>query len=243
MRKVIGSGVVLCTVVGLGLWKADAAEIAPAAANTDCPAEIGQGNAGPCVTELQHQLNQLGTRPQLAVDGIAGVKTKQAIIRFQHTPSLRADGIAGPKTKRAILDALATPAPPIQAPPPPAPPAPAPRPEWKLERGTYVFNRTFTRQIADNPDGYKLEKSNQELVQCNIGGLLVGKLPIAGKYIELVKTDLCDHMSEWAAHDLEATAKEAAAANACLLGTTGDYAGSLQGGETFRVERGGKCWG
>lgn len=75
-----------------------------------------------------------------------------------------------------------------------------------------------------------------------MGGAVVGKLPVAGMYIRLAKSDMCKNMSKWAANDLVATAKETAAANACLVGETGDYKGFFQGGETFHVERGKECW-
>ncbi|MFD5890619.1 peptidoglycan-binding protein [Streptomyces sp. NPDC060334] len=194
--------------------------------------------------EIQRQLNELGAQPPLNVDGIAGPKTKRALVEFQRKHGLAADGIAGPKTRRAISDALAAGVPP----PSPAPVPAAPALEWKLERGTYTFNRTFTRQIADHAARYKLEKRTTEMFECNIAGslvtkgLVIGRVPGVGAYIVKGKSSMCKRMTKRAANDLVATAKEAAAANACLVNETGDYAGFFQGGETFRVERGTKCW-
>jgi outer membrane protein OmpA-like peptidoglycan-associated protein len=55
---------------------------------------------------VQASLNQLlGTR--LAVDGVAGPKTRAAVRSFQQTKGLQADGIAGPVTDAAIKAALA----------------------------------------------------------------------------------------------------------------------------------------
>lgn len=55
---------------------------------------------------VQAALNQLGAAPPLVVDGVAGPKTKTAILAFQFAHHLAADGIVGPKTIQAIRDAL-----------------------------------------------------------------------------------------------------------------------------------------
>lgn len=51
---------------------------------------------------LQEYLNALGADPKLAVDGIYGAKTRQAVKDFQVKANLSIDGIAGPKTFAAI---------------------------------------------------------------------------------------------------------------------------------------------
>jgi len=74
----------------------------------------------PVIRHVQYGLNMLGYGP-LAVDGIAGPATWNAIAGFQANNGLAVDGIAGTGTL-AVLD--------HQLPPPPvaraAPPAPAP---------------------------------------------------------------------------------------------------------------------
>ena len=56
--------------------------------------------SGRRVRELQRRLNRSGA--QLALDGIFGQKTQQAVIRFQQARKLQADGIVGPKTQAAL---------------------------------------------------------------------------------------------------------------------------------------------
>ena len=63
-------------------------------------------NAGMSMEELtsvkwvQVQLNRLGEK--LVVDGSVGIKTKEAVQRFQKKMWLTADGIAGPVTRKAL---------------------------------------------------------------------------------------------------------------------------------------------
>ena len=46
----------------------------------------------PAVRELQQKLNAAGASPRLAVDGIFGVATTNAVIAFQQSAGLTADG-------------------------------------------------------------------------------------------------------------------------------------------------------
>jgi len=56
---------------------------------------------------LQQALNNLGADPKLAVDGILGASTKDAVKKFQTAAGMTADGKVGPTTEAAIKDKLA----------------------------------------------------------------------------------------------------------------------------------------
>lgn len=58
------------------------------------------------VADVQHALNELGQSPPLAVDGIAGPKTEDAIREFQHHAGVAVDGVVGPETTAALEHAL-----------------------------------------------------------------------------------------------------------------------------------------
>ena len=64
------------------------------------PALLGAGSAGEAVRDLQQNLSALGY--PLAVDGIFGKDTEEAVRAFQHDHGLDVDGLAGPKTREAI---------------------------------------------------------------------------------------------------------------------------------------------
>jgi hypothetical protein len=111
---------------------------------------------------VQISLNRLiGAR--LAVDGIAGAKTRSAIRNFQQRKRLSADGIVGPLTEAALVRAgagrppRATPVrPPAPRPPVPVPvPAPSPAPAGGRKYTAHpneVTTRTTTptpRQVVD----------------------------------------------------------------------------------------------
>src|SRR5208337_3322083 len=53
-------------------------------------------------TTVQKRLNELGTNPQLVVDGKWGAKSKAACIAFQKSKGLIADAIPGTKTLAAL---------------------------------------------------------------------------------------------------------------------------------------------
>ena len=64
---------------------------------------LAQGNSGPEVRTLQTALNQqLFPRPNLAVDGIFGPRTRTAVVAFQRQAGLVPDGIVGPRTRAAL---------------------------------------------------------------------------------------------------------------------------------------------
>jgi hypothetical protein len=68
------------------------------------PALLGNGSAGEAVRDLQQKLSALGY--PLAVDGIFGNDTEEAVRAFQHDHGLDADGLAGARTQAAIGAAL-----------------------------------------------------------------------------------------------------------------------------------------
>ncbi|MFF4189024.1 peptidoglycan-binding protein [Streptomyces sp. NPDC001691] len=93
-------------LTGFGAYTASAAT-APAPipiTSPACPADLQQGEADGCVTQLQAELNLTGAH--LTVDGQFGPATDSAVRTFQGAHSLTADGIVGPATKSA-LDAAA----------------------------------------------------------------------------------------------------------------------------------------
>jgi len=66
-------------------------------------ANLSQGSVGPEVRTLQTELNrQLFPRPNLAVDGIFGPLTRNAVVAFQRKAGLAPDGIVGPRTRAAL---------------------------------------------------------------------------------------------------------------------------------------------
>lgn len=64
------------------------------------PGMLRTGSRGPNVTTLQQRLNELGAK--LAVDGIFGGGTRQAVVDFQSSKQLMPDGIVGPATWSAL---------------------------------------------------------------------------------------------------------------------------------------------
>ncbi|MFH8385497.1 peptidoglycan-binding protein [Kitasatospora sp. NPDC018058] len=110
-RRRLSLGLALAAVLtGVGAYAAAAAP-ATAAPNPipltspSCPADLRQGEADGCVTQLQLELNLTGAR--ITVDGQFGPATDTAVRNFQASHALTADGIVGPATKSA-LDAAAS---------------------------------------------------------------------------------------------------------------------------------------
>src|SRR6266850_546855 len=65
---------------------------------------LRQGGRGPEVQKLQRQLNtRLTPSPQLAVDGVFGSLTHQALLQYQQGASIDADGIARQQTWYSLL--------------------------------------------------------------------------------------------------------------------------------------------
>lgn len=60
------------------------------------------GSEGPSVQLLQLALNRAGYG-ELALDGVFGMQTRNAVLRFQSDNGLVADGIVGPATHRALV--------------------------------------------------------------------------------------------------------------------------------------------
>ncbi len=61
---------------------------------------LRRGSQGDRVRDLQRALNRNGAN--LAVDGVYGANTEQAVIRYQQQRGLRADGVAGAQTLQAL---------------------------------------------------------------------------------------------------------------------------------------------
>ncbi|MBD1865468.1 MULTISPECIES: peptidoglycan-binding protein [Trichocoleus] len=70
----------------------------PTATATD--PTLRQGDSGAAVSELQQLLNTKGIN--IAVDGIFGSATRAAVVQFQQQSGLAVDGIVGPKTWQAL---------------------------------------------------------------------------------------------------------------------------------------------
>ncbi|MFH9355400.1 peptidoglycan-binding protein, partial [Kitasatospora sp. NPDC017646] len=109
-RRRMSLGLALAAALtGVGAYTASAASAATASApipltSSACPADLQQGEADGCVTQLQLELNLTGA--QLTVDGQFGSATDTAVRNFQAAHALGVDGIVGPATKSA-LDAAA----------------------------------------------------------------------------------------------------------------------------------------
>lgn len=59
------------------------------------------GSKGSEVRQIQQKLTELGLFSD-AIDGVYGVKTEKAVIRFQQQNNLKVDGKAGPETLKAL---------------------------------------------------------------------------------------------------------------------------------------------
>ncbi|MFD8707858.1 peptidoglycan-binding protein [Kitasatospora sp. NPDC059648] len=109
-RRRLSLGLALAALLtGVGAYTAAAAPATTAPSpipltSPSCPANLVQGEADGCVTQLQLELNLTGAR--LTVDGQFGPATGTAVRTFQAAHALTADGIVGPATKSA-LDAAA----------------------------------------------------------------------------------------------------------------------------------------
>ncbi|MET9149483.1 MULTISPECIES: peptidoglycan-binding domain-containing protein [unclassified Streptomyces] len=74
---------------------------------TSAEPELSYGASGSAVKALQCELNLTLSGPGLAVDGVFGGLTRNAVVRFQGCFNLAQDGIVGPNTWSS-LDALST---------------------------------------------------------------------------------------------------------------------------------------
>lgn len=64
------------------------------------PTQVHYGSKNGDVWDLQNRLIRLGYKIKL--DGIYGLETEKAVIRYQKSHNLRIDGIAGPQTWKSI---------------------------------------------------------------------------------------------------------------------------------------------
>ncbi len=62
---------------------------------------ISIGDRGGDVKEIQARLDKLGFNPG-PIDGIFGLQTEDAVIRFQRAASITVDGIVGPETRKHL---------------------------------------------------------------------------------------------------------------------------------------------
>ncbi|NMG08875.1 peptidoglycan-binding domain-containing protein [Brasilonema sp. UFV-L1] len=69
------------------------------------PSILQSGSTGADVERLQGELSQLGY--EVAVDGVFGEATENAVKKFQKDNNLTVDGIVGPQTGRQLGAALA----------------------------------------------------------------------------------------------------------------------------------------
>ncbi|MFG2843013.1 peptidoglycan-binding protein [Kitasatospora sp. NPDC048296] len=110
-RRRLSLGLALAAVLtGVGAYTASAASAAAAPTpvpltSSACPADLRQGEADGCVTQLQLELNLTGAR--ITVDGQFGPGTDTAVRNFQASHALSVDGIVGPATKSALDTAAA----------------------------------------------------------------------------------------------------------------------------------------
>jgi putative chitinase len=80
----------------IALWKREPlGEIGPPLESSAAPVHD--------VAWVQTQLNRLGASPQLAVDGVAGKETTDAVRAFQAQHNITVDGDVGPETINTIL--------------------------------------------------------------------------------------------------------------------------------------------
>lgn len=81
------------------------------ASNWQSPNNLQQGSRGQKVRQLQYMLRVLAeyapSIPSIAVDGIFGSRTQQAVIAFQRFAGLAQDGIVGPATWNALYSRVA----------------------------------------------------------------------------------------------------------------------------------------
>ncbi|MEV7415457.1 peptidoglycan-binding domain-containing protein [Streptomyces sp. NPDC089919] len=59
---------------------------------------LRKGSQGPSVQALQCQLNAALTDPDIAIDGVFGQLTYNAVVKFQGCAHLDPDGVVGPRT-------------------------------------------------------------------------------------------------------------------------------------------------
>jgi len=68
-----------------------------------CPVLV-LNSSGPCVSALQKELDNLGIKPAVKVDGHFGPDTRNAVENYQKKMGLKVDGMAGWKTAQQLSD-------------------------------------------------------------------------------------------------------------------------------------------
>ncbi|MFB4169724.1 peptidoglycan-binding protein [Virgibacillus sp. JSM 102003] len=84
-------------------------------ASVELPLDIG--DEGQFVKEIQQDLIQAGfSLPVFGADGIYGVETQRAVMRFQRDYGLQVDGLVGPNTLAKLKEVLGSSSPAIDFP-------------------------------------------------------------------------------------------------------------------------------
>ena len=82
------------------------------AVNWQAPNNLQSGSRGQKVSQLQYMLNVMAeyvpSIPSVAVDGIFGPRTQEAVIAFQRFAGLPEDGLVGPQTWNALYNRAIT---------------------------------------------------------------------------------------------------------------------------------------
>ena len=91
---------------------------------------IQKGDTGSEVKALQTDLNTLGAKPKLVVDGDFGPATEAAVKAFQKAHKLEVDGVVGPKTSAALKAAKDG-----------HKPTPAPKPKLTIPSGNPMLEK------------------------------------------------------------------------------------------------------
>ncbi|MFJ5832975.1 peptidoglycan-binding protein [Streptomyces sp. NPDC093089] len=102
----VAAGTALLAGVGLSTATSAAAATSPMNCGMYSTSEpmLEYGDTGPSVKALQCELNTAMTNTHIAVDGIFGQQTYDAVIKFQGSgcADTGVDGIVGPKTWAAL---------------------------------------------------------------------------------------------------------------------------------------------
>ncbi|MET9149481.1 peptidoglycan-binding domain-containing protein [Streptomyces sp. NPDC057197] len=100
------AGLLLITGLGAGLGGATSASAVTrgnyCGTYTLAEPQVAYGDTGDAVKAVQCALNRSVRGTNLAVDGIFGNQTHDAVVRFQGCAGLSQDGIVGPKTWRQL---------------------------------------------------------------------------------------------------------------------------------------------
>ena len=185
---------------------------------------LRRGSRGSQVTTLQRRLNELGYNAG-AADGIFGIRTYNAVIKFQRENGLAVDGIVGKNTINKLYatsgskpEPKPTPAPTPKPEPEPKPtpkpdPKPTPKPEptpapeqmyrvrkaWDDPRSQIGAFRNLdgAKSLADQNPGYKVFDSSGNIVY-EPGSNNKPEVPVVETLILSKTKSTVDQMQAWA---------------------------------------------